>query len=105
MLNGLIDVPVTDSMTLSFGGGVGIDFVSWDHQTDDANDSSLAYQGIAEVSFALTDTIDLTLDYRYVSVPDVALSEWMIGNGTHFVSVAVDELDAQSVSLGVRFAL
>lgn len=105
MLNGLLDVPVTDSITLSLGGGIGVDIASWDHKSTDADDSSLAYQGIVGIGIALTDTIDLTLDYRYMSVPDLGLDVRLQYNSTTTVNVAVDELDTQSVSVGIRFAL
>lgn len=106
MLNGLFDLPVSDSITLSVGGGVGLDFVSWDHNNTDADDSSLAYQGIAEISFALTDNIDLSIDYRYLAAGDITLEGvTMAFDPTHTVAVDVDELDTQSLSIGVRFAL
>jgi opacity protein-like surface antigen len=105
MLNGLFDLHVTDSLTLSVGGGVGIDFASWDQGGAETDDSSLAYQGIAGVSFALTKNIDPTLDHRYMSVSDIELNVPLQYNPSYAVSVAVDELDTQSVSLGLRFAL
>ncbi len=107
MLNGLFDVPLGDTITLSVGGGVGLNFVSWDHETNtDADDSSLAYQGIAEISFALTDTIDLTLDYRYVVASELALEGiTMQYNSVNTVALTLDEVDTQSVSVGFRFAL
>jgi opacity protein-like surface antigen len=107
MLNGFVDMPVSDSITLSVGGGIGLDIASWDHRTAaDADDTALAYQGVAEVSFALTDTIDLTVDYRYLSVGDIALEGARLQyTSTQTVAITIDELDTQSVSVGFRFAL
>ena len=105
MLNGLFDVHVTDSITLSLGGGVGIDFVSWDHTSTDADDSSLAYQGIAGISLALTDNVALSLDYRYMSVPDIELDVTLQYSPINVAGVSVDELDTQALSVGFRFAL
>lgn len=108
MLNGLVDVALSESITLSVGGGVGADFVSWETATAglDEDDTVLALQGIAGISLALTDNLAVTLDYRYLTAPDIEMPGVALRyDATHVVAITVEELNTQSVSIGLRFAL
>jgi OmpA-OmpF porin, OOP family len=72
MLNLLFDVINTDRFTFSIGGGAGgINTKLKDYQPAGqaafltGDEWHIGYQGIAGARFAMSDKIDLTLDYRY----------------------------------------
>lgn len=67
-------------ITPYIGGGVGFARVNADGIDPFSNtrindsDMAVAYQAIAGASHSLSDRLDLTLDYRFVNVPDVGLT-------------------------------
>jgi opacity protein-like surface antigen len=61
MLNGLIDVGVTDGLALYGGGGYGR---SWVRSVGD-EDSSWAWQWIVGVRFAVSEDVEIGLKQRY----------------------------------------
>jgi opacity protein-like surface antigen len=107
MLNALYDLPISDSLTLSIGGGIGLDQLSWvAFGSSDYTRDVFAAQGIAGLSIGLTDNIDLTVDYRYLSASEVSSSNVLIqDDAINSVYARIDDVTAQSVSVGVRFAL
>ena len=69
MLNGVWDVPLTDNFSLSLGGGVGIDRLSTSEiekyiPVARSETTAFAYQGVAGLSYALSDSIAITASYR-----------------------------------------
>ncbi len=61
------------------------------------DDTAFAYQGIAGVSYRVSDRFKLTLDYRYFAAPDVEV--------TTSTGVAVDtEYRSHSIMVGLRFS-
>jgi OOP family OmpA-OmpF porin len=98
MINVLYDVPLTDYLTLSLGAGFGGDFVTADTPLFKQSDFVVAGQLIAGLNLALTDSIDLFVNYRY-----------FVANDPHFdISPFVDAGfdDAKhTVTIGLRFDL
>lgn len=113
MVNGLLDVPVLDNLTISVGVGAGYDWVATDQNlptspTVPDSSSGFAYQGLAEISFDLSDTIGLTVAYRYLdtSNADTLYADVSMHGAASDIAVAsVDEASASTVTVGLRFAL
>src|ERR1700687_1506284 len=70
MVNVLYDIPLTDDLTLSLGAGFGGDFVTADTTFFKESNFVVAGQLIAGLNFALTDRIDLFVNYRYFVAND-----------------------------------
>ena len=86
MLNALIDIIQTDRLTFSVGGGVGaartkLNALRPSSSINSVTDSdwAFAYQGIAGMRYALSDSLDLTLDYRYA---ETAKNNFLRGTGS-----------------------
>jgi outer membrane protein OmpA-like peptidoglycan-associated protein len=76
MANVLYDISLTDKLALSLGAGAGADHFNFEVPgfAFDEGDWSFAYQGIAGLSYELTDRLDVFANYRYfrVNQPDVS---------------------------------
>lgn len=88
MLNVLFDVINTDRFTISVGGGAGaVRSKIKNYQTAgqpvflNDRDWSFGYQGLAGMRFALSETTDLTFDYRYMQTQK---AKFVDGFGTGF---------------------
>jgi opacity protein-like surface antigen len=111
MLDALLDAPITDSVSFSFGGGLGIDWITTEqlppHPFNTTTyTSTFAYQAIAEVSCAVSENVDLTLTYRYLGTngtSDLYADAAMTTGGT--AVVRVDDVSASTLTVGLRFAL
>lgn len=112
MLNGRFDVPLSDAMALSLGGGIGVDWVQTElsqpnpFSTD--SDTVFAYQLIAGASYALSDRLDLTLTYRYLgtSSMDTLYADVRIdGAAGPNATASVLDVGTSTVSIGLKFAL
>ncbi len=73
MLNALLDIVNMDRLTVSVGGGAGAvrtrlrDYRATGQAAFlDDRDWSFGYQGIVGARYAVSDSMDLTLDYRYL---------------------------------------
>lgn len=113
MLNGLLDIPMSSSISMSVGAGLGFDWVSTDQQaaapfpTSD-NSSGFAYQAIAELSYSLSDRVDLTVSYRYLgtsSFDELYADVRMYGAGGDTAIARVNDVSSSSISVGLRFDL
>ncbi|GAB4185210.1 MAG: OmpA family protein [Thalassobaculales bacterium] len=77
MANLLYDIPAGMGDIYPYvGAGIGLARVSFDNvsqggETIDDKSTDFAYQGIAGLGYRLSDTLDLSLDYRYFAVPDI----------------------------------
>lgn len=81
MVNLLYDLNMNGRFSPYFGGGVGYAKIDYDHvrpvgvvgavpgQLDD-NDGVFAYQGMAGVSYAMNDNMELAAEYRYFAAKD-----------------------------------
>lgn len=100
MVNVLYDVDFGLPFKPYIGAGVGGARVNFDEVTNgatviDDGGFDFAWQGIAGASYSLNDSTDLTLDYRYFSVPEVELQ-----NGGNSYDT---DYNTHNVVLGVRF--
>ncbi len=68
-------LPITPYLGLGLGGArVSADGIDpFSNTRIDDSDTAFAYQAIAGASYKLNDRVDLTLDYRFLNVPDVDL--------------------------------
>lgn len=72
MLNAYYDIPLSPKLTFSVGAGIGGDAMSYEspfHPSHE-DDYVLAGQLIAQVSFAVTNRLELYLDYHYLMADD-----------------------------------
>lgn len=104
MVNALYDIHLTDKLTFSIGAGAGAANVHVSMKNApipvDDSDWGFAWQGIAGLSYALTDRLDLTLNYRYFRVED--------GADVHSFPAFTnkyDTLENHTVSVGLRWDL
>jgi len=103
MANVLFDVPLTDRLDLTFGAGAGAVYSDFSPPFgSDESDTSFAYQGIAGLSYALTDRLDLTLQYRYLHVNDPSFT---VSHTGHTDVFALDDVENHTVSIGLRYDL
>jgi opacity protein-like surface antigen len=100
MLNVAYDIGVVDRLSITLGAGIGADFISLETPEADGDTMSLAYQGLAGLSYELTDSTDITLTYRYFDTLEVEIRE-----STPSGSANLSTADDRTISLGLRFAL
>lgn len=67
MGNLLYDLPISESWYLTVGGGAGYGWTSLDLGSSKIKSAGFTYQGIAGITYKLTNSTDLQLDYRYVT--------------------------------------
>ena len=102
MVNVLYDFPITDKFTFSLGAGIGGDLVDltttgFGGVNDD--DYVLAGQLIAQASYAVSNRLDLYVDYHYLVTDQ---PEFQIGAGPNNASF---EVDKHAVMIGLRYDL
>lgn len=113
MLNGLLDIPVFGGMTLSLGAGAGMDWASTEQNTvsslpNSDSGSGFAYQAIAELSYGLSDHVDVKLAYRYLAtygVDDLYANVRMNGAASDTAVARVNDASSSAITVGLRFAL
>lgn len=131
LVNGAWDIPLTESLSLSLGAGVGIDWVSSSETSTylplaPSDATAFAYQGMAGLSYAITDTIAITASYRrletagsdgIVVITDAKLAPppplgtlgplatpWAAVLPPGLGSVFVDDVSTDTVSIGLRIS-
>jgi len=103
MGNVLYDFSSDSPLTPYLGVGVGASRVSMDNASPfgassiNDTDTGLALQGIAGVSYALENNLDLFADYRYFTTRNVDMRT-RAGNSASF------NVDAHSVMIGLRYS-
>ena len=105
MVNILYDIHLTPKMNLSLGAGAGGNFAEYDFkiasfQDDDWN---FAYQGIVGLSYALSDQLDLTLNYRYLRVLEPEFSGRTVGPAGTLI-LTLDDVGQHTATIGLRYA-
>jgi len=104
MVNAIYDIHLTDRLTLSLGAGAGIANVNFELDNVpvpvDDREWGFAWQGIAGLSYAISDRLDLTLNYRYHRVED-DLDFQTLG----FIGNKLDTLENHTVTVGLRWDL
>lgn len=106
MANGLYDFNAGSGVTLTIGGGVGADYARLKSATlapaFNGDDVALAFQAYAGLSVPVASWLDMTMNYRFLYVPDLKLED----QDTVAPSVAhvdVKDLKQHTVTLGFRF--
>jgi OmpA-OmpF porin, OOP family len=104
MANVLFDVPLTDRLDFTVGAGAGAVYAEFDgpFASGDDSDVNFAYQGIAGLSYAITDRLDLTLTYRYLHVND---PEFTVSRPFTSDRYTFDDVENHTVSIGLRYDL
>lgn len=105
MLNVLYDIPLTERVALTLGAGAGADHLNLDVGVlaFDEDDWHFAYQGIAGLSYELTDKVDLFVNYRYfrVAEPDFSGRALLPAAGT--LTVDFDDIVKHTATIGLRY--
>lgn len=103
MGNVLYDFTIDSPLTPYLGVGIGASRVSMDNASPfgassiNDTDTGMALQGIAGVSYALEDNLDLFADYRYFTTRNVDMRT-RAGNNASF------DVNTHSVMVGLRFS-
>jgi OOP family OmpA-OmpF porin len=103
MMNWLLDVPLTNSLKLSVGGGMGGEYAEL--KTDfgfEGSEWSFALQGILGMSFALDQQTDLTMNYRYLLVD---APEFKDDVGPVISKADFDDIGKHALTIGLRHDL
>ena len=98
MVNVLYDIPLTDNLTLSVGAGFGADYVTADTPLVKQSDYVFAGQLIVGLNLALSDSVDLFVNYRYFVADDPHFDI------APFVEAGFDDAK-HTVTIGLRFDL
>jgi outer membrane protein OmpA-like peptidoglycan-associated protein len=95
-LNVLYDIPVGSRWSLRLGAGAGVDNATFDdHLGRRDDDTVFALQGIAGLTYRVTDHWDLAVNYRRL---------WAASPELHIGPVASDmDLDKHTVTIGLRY--
>jgi OmpA-OmpF porin, OOP family len=104
MVNVLYDFPITDKWSISVGGGLGgnlidVNAVGLGGALND-DDYVLAGQLIAQVGYAVTNRLDLYLDYHYTVTDDPEFTNVALAPNN-----ATFEVDNHAVMVGLRYDL
>lgn len=100
MFNMAYAFPLGSDVSLSLGGGAGVDYAMLDIVNADDGSFSFAYQGIVGLSYAVGPNVDLTLNYRYLHVLDPEFKDTFNGVGEFYT---FDDLSKHAVTFGVRY--
>lgn len=102
MLNVIYDVPLSEAFSLSVGAGAGGDYadlsIDLPWQSIEYNDWRFAYQGIAGVNYALTHSLAMFVNYRYLYVD---MEDFQATPNLH---IDGEDVQKHTASLGLRYA-
>lgn len=105
MANFMYDFPSSGPVTFSLGAGVGADWGRIDTPSltnpITSDNVSIAFQGIAGLSFRMASWLDLVLNYRFLYVPGLEFEENLVAPNVYHVDT--DTLAQHTVTLGLRF--
>jgi opacity protein-like surface antigen len=109
MVNLLWDIPLGEAANLYVGGGIGGVLVEGDAGgvinsaliAMDDDDYVFAYQGIAGVSFDISDNMELYAEYRYFKTDEFEFAGTATLPPTSFT--IVDDPESHSALIGVRY--
>lgn len=96
MLNAMFDVPIIKDVTLSLGAGAGFDLI--DVGSESAAEPALQVK--AGVAYAITESTDIMLNYRYMSATGSKVGDFPIGA---IGETRVEDVTDSAVTVGVRF--
>ena len=105
MANFMYDFPSSGPVTFSLGAGVGADWGRLDTPSLTnpilSDNVSLAFQGIAGLSFRMASWVDLVLNYRFLYTTGLEFEENLVAPNVYHVDT--DNLAQHTVTLGLRF--
>jgi len=97
-INAIYDVKVTDKWGIALGAGVGVDDARWDAvDGTESNDKVFAMQGIAGLTYRLSQHWDLALNYRYLQANEPKLKYDV------FAGADVMDLQKHTLTIGLRY--
>jgi len=103
MANIAYDIRLFERFSLSIGAGAGGDYTMLKLDTHfppvDEGDFHFAYQGLAGLNYAITNATAVFVSYRFARVTDIGFDP------TDHIRLEGDDLEKQSATAGVRFAL
>ncbi len=105
MVNVLYDIPLGRWATFSIGAGAGGDYANW-HLTGttfDERELNFAYQGIAGLNFRVGPRLDLTLNYRYLTVLEPEFTGRVTGPAST-LGFAFDDVVNHTATIGLRYS-
>jgi outer membrane protein OmpA-like peptidoglycan-associated protein len=105
MVNFMYDFPSSGPVTFSIGAGVGADWGRLDTPSLGtpllSDNVSLAFQGIAGLSFRMASWLDLVLNYRFLYVTGFEFEEPQVAPAVFHADF--DSMSQHLVTLGLRF--
>ncbi len=105
MLNVLYDIPLGRSFALSLGAGAGADNMELEIPVAAFQDRNwnFAYQGIAGLTMAVSDRIDLFANYRYLRVHEPDFESRVVVPGAGFTTITFDDVQKHTATIGLRY--
>jgi outer membrane protein OmpA-like peptidoglycan-associated protein len=105
MLNVLYDISLTDRLGLSLGAGAGGDHFGLEDPSISFDEAEwhFAYQGIAGLSYMLTDRLDVFANYRYFRVNQPELSGPGTNPGAGTFLFEFDDVVKHTATIGLRY--
>jgi len=92
---------ISPNMGLSLGLGAGYDQTTFDFGgLAEADDSDFAWQGIVGMNWALGESTDMTITYRYFNVGGPSLTA-----GAGIATIDFDDITKHTVTVGLRFKM
>jgi outer membrane protein OmpA-like peptidoglycan-associated protein len=103
MLNVLYDIPLTNSFALSLGLGAGGDNMEVEGGNGfQDREWNFAYQGIAGLTWAVSDRFDLFANYRYFRVSEPEFESRVVGPAG-LQTIVMDDVVKHTATLGLRY--
>lgn len=99
MYNMTYELPLDGGVGVSFGGGAGLDYAMLDIAGLDDADLNIAFQGIAGINYAIGESTELTIAYRYLHVLDPEFEE----RSDPGLVMRFDDFTKHTLTLGVRY--
>ncbi len=102
MLNVIYDVPLGEKISLGIGVGAGGDFtelsLNFPWHAIDHDAWQFAYQGLAGLNYALTNSLAMYVNYRYLNVKSDAF------DATPGLHIDGDDFQKHTATFGLRYA-
>jgi opacity protein-like surface antigen len=98
MYNMTYQLPLAQGLGVAIGGGAGLDYAMIDIPDVDDSDLNLAVQGIVQLNYAISDSTELTLGYRYLHVLDPEFED-----DPTLAEVTFDDFSQHALTIGVRY--
>jgi opacity protein-like surface antigen len=104
MVNVLWDIPLGPTAALSLGAGLGGDNISQTNSLHtvpfDGSEYVFAWQLLAGLSFSISPTTDLVVNYRYMNADG---PEFLENDGFNLHNDTFDDVSHHTLTIGLRF--